>query len=200
MCQIFVAGQLVRRHALGAVNNGAGAQRKTIPAPLGITQMGRHTGGKNCGRHGLQHSALGGLPQIAGIDRDEHVRRRIGALGLQPGEQRPAAVSDVTDRDSGLLGVEIEERLDELLGATGIDDDFIGAEGGNGKNQSGHQAQTSAIYLAHRGSLSVLLCRPFTRHERRPRYQAAERFSEMASPSTRCAQSRQLPQQVPTFN
>jgi len=75
---------------------------------------------------------LPGLPQVAGIHREQNIGRRIHALRLQALHQRAFFIRDELDLHTAFLGVSIEQRLDELLVARGINDDFFGCPGWRG--------------------------------------------------------------------
>ena len=50
--------------------------------------MGRHIGGEHLRLHRLEQVFLGGLPEVACINRVQHGCRRVGAFGLQARQQR----------------------------------------------------------------------------------------------------------------
>ena len=129
--------------------NGAGAHRQAEPLVAGVAQVGRDIGGQHLRLHRLERAFPGGFPQVAGVHRDQHVRRGILALGLEALQQCAFLVGDELDLDAGFLGVGIEHRLDQLLVAGGIDNHFIGQHlcGESGKGDAEQGAEAKFVHL-----------------------------------------------------
>ena len=99
-----VRGQLLRLHALGVVHDRAGADGQ--PEPAVLRDRGGAPGCSSCSSAGVHHGqqpGLGGLPEVPGVDRDQHVGRRLVALGLEPLEQLGVARVQDLQGDPGLL-------------------------------------------------------------------------------------------------
>ena len=79
----------------------------------------------------LQQARLRRAPEIAGIDRDEDVRRARRAFRGQALDERRAVIRDGLHFDAALATVLLEQLVHELVLARGIDDE--GLAGGLGR-------------------------------------------------------------------
>ncbi len=68
------------------------------------------------------------MPEIAGVDGDQHVGGRVLAFGLQALHQGAGLVGYVVDLDAGLSRVGIEQRFDQMLLAGRVDDQIFGQD------------------------------------------------------------------------
>jgi len=90
-----------------------------------------------------------GLPDPPDVDGDEDVRRPIGALGLDPLEQRVLAALDPVDLDAGLLGEVGVERLIGCVVARGVEIEHLLLRGdaeGNGERQRGGRRAKEMVH------------------------------------------------------
>ena len=133
--QGFVGAQLCGLHALGGVDDGPRAQRQAGPGVRAGAVLRRDVGVDHRRSERLQDTHLLGLPEVAGIHRDQQVGRAILTLGLDALHQRRFLIGDELDLHPGLGGIGVEHRLDQFVDARGVDHHLIGSEGGTGGAQ-----------------------------------------------------------------
>ncbi|MCY1428623.1 hypothetical protein D9M71_445130 [compost metagenome] len=153
--QRFVGGQLFRLNPLGGIGDGPRTQRQAGPAVGAGAVLRRDVGVEDRRVERLQDAHLLGLPEVAGIHREQQIGRRIGALGLDPRHQRGFLVGDELHLDAGLGGVGIEHRLDQLVDARGVDHHLVGrlrCTGQCGEHESGEQSLTN-LHVASPGQM-----------------------------------------------
>ena len=105
--------------------------------------MGRHDLVEHVGFHRLADAGSHRVLDTPDIDREQHVRRAVGALGLDALLEARACGDDV-DLDAGLLGEGVEQRLDELAFAVSVDIDVARlGEGGARSNDRARDRSTT---------------------------------------------------------
>ena len=119
----LVGGELGRRDLLRVVHDGACAHGEADPAHLGIAQVRGEVGLKLRRVHLLEQTRARGVPEVAGVDGQQHVGRRPVALGAQPLEHLTGAAVQDLDLDPGLLRERFERRLLAVV-TRGVDDDL----------------------------------------------------------------------------
>ncbi len=139
--QVFVGRQLGRFHLAGVVHQGAGAHRQAEPLVVGVAQVGRHVGLQGFRLDRAQQAFFRRLPQVAGVDRQQHVGRGVPAFGFETRHQRAFLVGDEFHLHPGFAGVGVEQRLDELFVACGIHHHLFGqrGQGRSDEGQGGEQ-------------------------------------------------------------
>ena len=135
--QRLICRNLAIGDALLAGIDDAGAGGETEPLVAGVAEFGRDVGGEDVGGDGPRHARLDDLRQPRDIDGQDHVGGAAVALVLKPFDHALVDMGDV-DGDPGLRGERIDEGLDQLRLAEGIDVDLIG-EGGGGEGGHGHR-------------------------------------------------------------
>jgi hypothetical protein len=90
----------------------------------GSRRFGRNVGGELRGIDLCQKPGARGVPQVAGVDRQEQVGRATLAFGLEPLEHLAGAAREHLDLDTGLLGERLEGRLLTIV-TSGIDEDLV---------------------------------------------------------------------------
>ncbi len=96
------------------------------------------------GIHRLEQALFFRLPQVARVHGHEHVRRGVGTLGTQTGHQGRFSVGGVVDLDTGLFGIGLEYRLDQVILAGGVDHQLLGL----GDAGEGAESQTQHDEIA----------------------------------------------------
>ena len=120
--ELFVGDGVLLDAVLRGIDH-ARAHRNAGPVTVGIAVLRRHDLVERLRLDRLRHAGLHRFVHAADIDRQQHVGRAVGALGLhallEPGTGR----NDV-DLDAGIGGEGVEQRLDQLGFAVGIDVDL----------------------------------------------------------------------------
>ncbi|MNL49893.1 hypothetical protein D3C87_1728630 [compost metagenome] len=88
----------------------------------------------------LRHACVLGFGEAADVDSQDHVRRRVGAFGLDALDEALVEEEHVR-RDAGFLGEGIEQRLDQVGLTIGIDVDLAIGPGRGGREQAGRERQ-----------------------------------------------------------
>ncbi|MDT4870451.1 hypothetical protein FQZ97_1055310 [compost metagenome] len=109
--------------------------------------MRRDVGVDDCGLQRLEHAFLLSLPEVAGVNGDQHVGWGIGPFGLQAGQQRCFLVGNELHLHTGLGGVSIEDRLDQLIDTRGVNHHFIGGLHGACQRGEGESGEQTLAYL-----------------------------------------------------
>ena len=114
--------QLLLRDDLGVEGEDALASGEADPTAVGgVELLGNEV--EDVVAEGAEQAALIEVGDGARRLREEDIGRRLVSLLLdQQGEVGRVAVAHL-DVDAGLLGKAVEDRLDEFLGASGVDDD-----------------------------------------------------------------------------
>ncbi|MNV32625.1 hypothetical protein D3C71_1239670 [compost metagenome] len=133
--QRFVGGQFTRLHPICGVGNGPRPQAQAGPGVGGCPVLQRNIGVDGFRGERLEDAHLLGLPEVAGIDGQQQVGRRIRALGLEPLHQRRFLVGDELHLHAGFRGVGIEDWLDQFVDTRGVDHHFVGGLGGGAADQ-----------------------------------------------------------------
>ncbi len=134
-----VAERRVGRELLGldagrVVHDGASPDGQRDPSVLRIAEVGRDVPVQLRRIDGRQVSRARRVPEVAGVDRDEEIRRCAVALGLEPLEElRVARVEDLQG-DAGLLGERLEGGLLRIV-ARRVEEQF---GGGRWRDGTGH--------------------------------------------------------------
>src|SRR5262249_8479302 len=96
---------------VGIVHDRASPHGEPKPAVLSVAQVGWDIGLQLWGIDGGEQPGLGGIPQVASVHRQQHIGRRLVALGLEPLEEfRGTAVKDFNNNAS-LFGKGVEDWL-----------------------------------------------------------------------------------------
>ena len=121
--QRSVGRQCCRINPIGMVDQGSRSNRQAVPHTVRIAQCRRDPTIQNGRAQRLQQATLGGLPQVSGIDGDQHIGRGAFALGRKTLDQRAGIVADEFDRDAGIGLETLEQRLDQVRLTRGVDHD-----------------------------------------------------------------------------
>ena len=138
----FFIGDLVLLDAILRGVDHAGAHRNAGPVSIGIAILRRHDLVDHHRLDRLGDAGLHGLVDAADIDRQQHVGGAVGAFRLHALLEARTR-RDHVDLDAGVLGEGVEQRLDQLGFAIGVDVDLAvggrrrGSECGQTKQRGG---------------------------------------------------------------
>ena len=168
--ELFVGDRVLLDAVLRGVDH-ARAHRDAGPMAVGIAVLRRHDLVDHDGLDRLGDAGLHGLVHAADVDRQQHVGRAVGALGLHA-LLEPRTCRDDVDLDAGVLGEGVEQRLDQLGFAVGVDVDFAAVgrgrrDDGRGEAKHGRGSGTGAKILHESGSGGVMKM-PFSVAQRLP--------------------------------
>ena len=139
--ELFI-GDLVLLDAVLRGVDHARAHRDAGPLAVGIAKLRRHGLVDHHRLDRLGDAGLHGVVEAAEIDRQQHVGGAVGALGLHPLLEAGTG-RDHVDLDAGVLGEGVEQRLNQLGFAVGVDVDLAvggrrrGSESGEAKQRGG---------------------------------------------------------------
>ena len=119
----LLVGDRVLLHALLRGVDHARAHRDAVPVAFRIAVLRRHHLVEHVRLDRLRDAGLHRVLEPADVDGEQHVGRAVGALGLDALLEAGACRDDV-DLDAGVLGEGIEQRLDQLALAIGVDVDL----------------------------------------------------------------------------
>ena len=91
----------------------------------------------------LGHALVDEIDEVADIDGHQHVGRRVGAFGGDPLRQA-VLDEDGVDRDAGLLGEDVDQRLDQAGLAGGVEVDLAAAGAAAGKARAADRRRMAA--------------------------------------------------------
>ena len=120
--ELFV-GDLVLLDAILRGVDHTGAHRDAGPVSIGIAILRRHDLVDHHRLDRLGDAGLHGLVDAADVDRQQHVGGAVGAFRLHALLEARTRRDDV-DLDAGVLGEGVEQRLDQLGFAIGVDVDL----------------------------------------------------------------------------
>ena len=98
---------------------------------------------------GLREPCVLGLGQAACVDRQQHIGGAVGALGRQALVEARGGIDHV-GLDAGLGGERLEQRVDQLRLAVGVDVHLLGGGRSNAACESG-QSESDACLRACQG-------------------------------------------------
>ena len=110
---------------------------------LGVAILGRYDPVEQIGLDRLGDAGAHRVLQPSDIDGEQDIGRAVGALGLDALLKARACGDDV-DLDAGILGEGVEQRLDELALAVGVDIDLarLGERGAGSSDCAGSHRGT----------------------------------------------------------
>ena len=120
--ELFI-GDLVLLDAVLRGVDHARAHRNAGPLAVGIAVLRRHDLVDHHRLDRLGDAGLHGVVEAAEIDRQQHVGGAVGAFRLHA-LLEPRTRRDDVDLDAGVLGEGVEQRLDQLGFAIGVDVDL----------------------------------------------------------------------------
>ncbi len=135
--QIVVGGKLGGLDPLPGVDDRPGAHRQPVPVTVGIAIGGGYPRGQRFGFDCLQHADFARGGQAPGVGGQHQIGGGINPLALQPLQQGFLFSGHQIDRDAGLLGKIIQQRLDEIFLAGGVDVDLAFRQRGRGQQNRG---------------------------------------------------------------
>ena len=88
----------------------------------------------------LADAGIDGLREVANIDGEQHVRRAVSSFGGHALDQAFLG-EDHIDLDAGLRGEVLEQRIDQIWLAIGIDIDLAGIFRGRRRSETSKQGK-----------------------------------------------------------
>ena len=138
--EILIGGDLSGFHAVFRGIDDAGAGGEAEPVVVRVTQFGGDVGFQHIGLDGLRDTGIDDLHQAGNVDGENKVRGRAVALGLEPFGHALVDEGHI-DLDPGFGSEGIDEGLDQLGLAVGVDVDLL-REGRNGGREEGKGRET----------------------------------------------------------
>jgi hypothetical protein len=134
--QVLV-GDAVELHAVFRGVDHAPAHGEAEPVPVGVAVLGGDLLLEHRRLHGLGQPGILGLRETAGIDGEQHVGRAVATFGGQTLVEAVGGVDHV-GLDAGLDRERLEQRVDQLRLAVGVDVDLLGRSCGRPDGQGGN--------------------------------------------------------------
>ena len=110
-----------------------------------VPEVRRYQGVEFLRLHHLGQACRLGPVQTSCVGGDQQVGRGVAALALQPLQQGIRLAGDQVDLDAGLLGETIEQGLDQLLLARGVEIDLAGGGRQDRQDQTSQQYQVDKL-------------------------------------------------------
>ncbi len=132
------------------------AQRQRVPVAVRAPQVRGNRVVERLRAHRLREPAVDEIEQVADVDRHQHVGRRLRAFRLHALEQAVLHEHRV-DLDAALLRECVDEWLDQLRFAGGVQAHFLGRVGqrrecGGGKGEGAGKRQQAGARIRHEDS------------------------------------------------
>jgi len=129
------------------------AQRQRVPVALRAAQVRGNRVVEHLRAHRLREPAVDEVEQVADVDRHQHVGRRLRAFRLHTLEQAVLHEYRV-DLDAALLRERVDQRLDQLRFAGGVQAHFLGGVGqrrecGDGNGEGADERQQAGARIRH---------------------------------------------------
>ena len=121
---------LIGFHQGRVVDDNPESTGEADPAVVGCAELGRNGSLDFAHIHGAQQFELSCMFEAAGIICQEDIGRGAVAFRLQPVDQLGGAGGQKLDLNAAFRLELVKNRFDQPFGATRIDDQFFGGEGG----------------------------------------------------------------------